>query len=256
MRQKPLRGWRLCASWLIGLILSVAAQTQAQESISSDRPGIGSGSTVLQKHILQFEGGLAFAASDAADQFNLGQLLARYGFGAFEVQALINSFVVQDAAGADNEGFQDFGVGVKIPLLRDESTPLRLSLLATVSFPTGADFLTSDETIPTFTLLADYPLSGNFTLSSNAAYSAGIGNSNDVFLFTFTPGFSLPGSDNWSAYFGYAGFFSAGPDQNFLEGGFAWVVHKNLQLDLNSGVVLDSGDYFVGIGLAARWPDL
>ena len=234
------------------ILFLMTGSTWAQESISSDRPGIGSGSRVIDAGIIQIEGGASFADSDPSDQVSFGQVLLRYGLALFEVQAVVNSLVFQTGA-ADDAGFQDFGVGLKTPILQNDETPLSLSLLTTLLFPTGADFLTSDETIPAFTLLADYPLSDQVGLSSNVGYAFGTGSANDVFSLTVTPGFALPGDNNLSGYVGYAGFFSDGPDQNFLEGGVAWLVNKNVQADLNSGILLENGDFFIGVGIAARW---
>ncbi len=237
---------------LLPATLTPWSQAEAQETIASDRPGIGSGSYVLELGTVQAEGGVAYANGESVDVYSIGQLLIRIGTPYLEAQALLNSFVIADFPTGDEEGFQDFGFGLKARLYRQPESDLAVSVLATLSVPTGADFLSSDEVIPAATLLADYALSDRWALSTNLGYALGLDDVDDVFAVTLTPSVSLPVEANLGAYFGYAGFFSSGQDQHFLEGGLALLANVDVQLDLNAGVELDSGDYFIGVGVAAR----
>ena len=129
-----------------------------QETIIADRPGIGSSSFVLGGGTLQLDGGGEFAHSDA-DQYNLGQLLVRFGLPWFELGAQFNSFVIKRSAEDDGEGFQDLGLRIKGRLWSPETVVAMVSLTGTLNIPTGSTFLTGDEVIPTITLLGDYKIS-------------------------------------------------------------------------------------------------
>jgi hypothetical protein len=223
-----------------------------QETIIADRPGIGSGSFVVGGGTLQLEGGAEFAHSDA-DQYNLGQLLVRFGLPWFELGAQFNSFVVERSAEDGNdEGFQDIGLRIKGRLWSPEDVALTVSLMGTLNFPTGSTLLTEDEVVPTVTLLGDYTITDRWALGSNIAYTFGPGDLSDLVLLTLTPSLVIAPSFGLGAYAGYAGFYTSGTDLHFLEGGLALALTRGVQFDLNGGVEVDSGDYFVGLGIAAR----
>ncbi len=225
-----------------------------QEMIIADRPGIGSSSFVVGGGTLQLEGGGEFAHSDA-DQYSLGQLLVRFGLSWFELGAQFNSFVIKRSAeGEDGEGFQDIGVRIKGRLWSPVDMALTVSLMGTLNFPTGSTFLTGDEVIPTVTLLGDYTITDRWALSSNLAYTFGPADLSDLISLTLTPSLVIAPNFGLGAYAGYAGFYTSGVDLHFLEGGFALALTRDVQLDLNGGVEVDSGDYFVGLGIAARPP--
>ena len=114
----------------------------------------------------------------------------------------------------EGEGFQDLGVGLKAGLWKGAGGDVALSALGTVSLPVGSDLLTSDEVVPTITLLAVYRVSNRWALSMNVGYAFGPGAVESVYSLTVTPSVSLLGDPNLGAYFGYAGFYSAGVDQN------------------------------------------
>jgi len=238
---------------LVTSLLGVGSRVvHGQETIVADRPGIGSGSFVVGGGTLQLEAGAEFAHSDA-DQYSLGQLLVRFGLPWFELGAQLNSFVVKrSAADANDEGFQDVGLRIKGRLWSPEDIGLTVSLMGAVNFPTGSAFLTGDEVIPTATLLGDYTISDRWALSSNLAYTYGPGDLSDLVLLTLTPSLLIAPRLGLGAYAGYAGFYTEGGDLHFLEGGFALALTYGVQLDLNGGVEVDSGDFFLGLGIAAR----
>lgn len=62
----------------------------------------------------------------------------------------------------------------------------------------------------------------------------------------------LPFASAIGVYAGYAGIFASSRDQHFMEGDMTHLVTPDLQLDLNGGIELDTGDYFLGFGLATR----
>lgn len=239
---------------LIPAVLAVlaAVPASAQETIASDRPGIGSGAFVLEGGRVQLEAGLELARAADADLYNLGQLLVRLGIpGPVELQLLGSSFTLVRGGDVETEGLQDLGVGAKLRLLDGEG-PLSVSALAVLTFPTGDDAFTSDETVPSLTLLADLGVSETATLSANVGYSAGVGAVEEELSVILTPGVSV--GESAGLYGGYAGFFGGSDDLHFAEGGVTWLPGPDLQLDLNGGVEMDSGDYFLGAGVAVRWP--
>jgi hypothetical protein len=235
-------------AWGLALLLAFAAPSAAQETITSDRPGIGSGAGVVGPGILQAEFGGAWFGGDGADALNLGQLFVRYGFGAFEVEVLGNSWVKVQDGGPD--GFQDLGVGAKVRVAEGIGGRANLSLQGLLSVPVGSDEFTSDEWQPTLVALADIGLGATTAVSVNAGYQVGTGDLDGAFFASVTPGISL--TDQVGAYAGWAGSFSGGGDTNWIEGGVTFLANSDMQLDVNGATSPDTDAWFLGVGMAIR----
>lgn len=232
----------------LALLLVTAAPAAAQETITSDRPGIGSGAGVVGPGILQAELGAAWSGGPGADALSLGQLFVRYGFGRFEVEFLGNSWIKVQDGGPD--GFQDLGVGAKVRLAEDVGGRANLSLQGLLSTPSGSDAFTADEWLPTLVGLADIGLGATTGVSVNAGYQFGAGNVDGSFFTSVTPGISL--TDQVGAYAGWAGSFSDSGDTNWIEGGLTFLANSDMQLDVNGATSPDTDQWFIGAGIAIR----
>ncbi len=204
---------------------------------------------MLAKGEWLLEAGGEFSRGDGHSIGNVGQALLRRGFQGFEVRLHLNSLVLGHRSA--DPGLQDAGVSVKATVARREDGRQTLALLAGTSVPTGAAHLTADRLVPSATLLYDVSLGGLWSLSLNGGYALGPGPVDEVGSVIVTPAVAIPGT-RWSGYLAYAGFFSA-TDRHYLESGLAVASSPDLQLDLNGGVELESGAYFLGAGLAVRW---
>ncbi|MEE2964126.1 MAG: transporter [Acidobacteriota bacterium] len=233
-------------------VLGWSRAAGAQPAIASDRPGLGTGAVVLDAGTTQIEAGAELAINDER-RFSAGQIVVRWGLPFAELQALVNSFVVSRSPDQAMEGFEDLGLGVKIPLVAREDDSLQISMLASLSLPTGSRFLTTDEAVPAVALLVDRAVSERWSVSANLGYTAGPDAQQDVWSVILTPGASIPGPLNLTAFVGYGGFFASGPDRHVVEAGLTFGPSSDLQLDANWGIDIDTGDYFVGIGFARRW---
>ena len=230
-------------------VSDAAAQTQ----IASDRPGIGSGSAVVSAGVVQLETGVSYSGGGNASAYNLGEALVRVGVSGVELELFGNSFVVlrsDTSPGLDDEGLQDAGLGVKLPLVRAVGGRADVSLQGTLTVPTGSEAFSGDEWVPAASLLTDVALSERAALSVNAGFQFGPGALDDVFSLVLTPGFSVEGG--FGVYAGWAGAFSDSGDTSFAEAGVTYLATPNMQLDLNGGWSLDEDDWFFGAGLAVR----
>ena len=235
-------------------LLTSAVPLPGQETIASDRPGIGSGSFVLGTGTLQVEAGVGVARSDGVDRYSLGQLLVRVGaWNGLELQGQFNSLVFDRGGAESRVGFQDLGLGAKLRVIPTGPGGSSFSLLTTVSFPTGSRLASSREVVPGLAVLADVPVARNLGLSANLGYGGWLASVEDLGTLTLTPTLTLPTSKPMGVFLGYAGFFAESGNQHFLEGGLTWLPDPDLQLDANGGLDPDSGNYFVGVGVATRW---
>ncbi len=253
---------RMTGPAFVGLWVAVAfgalgsAPLAGQSTITSDRPGLGSGSAVIAPGMLQFELGGEYADDgEDADRISLGQALVRYGVAdGFEIQGLLGSFTVLRASDVSTEGVQDIGFGAKVRL-PSLGGAWSWSLLGSVLLPTGATAFTADAVVPSVSLLADLGLTDRLGLAVNVGTSGFASDAGDQVSLIVTPSLALPGDRPMALFAGYAGYFAAGDaDLHFAEAGVTWLRGADLQLDLNGGIEVDTGVYFIGIGVAKRWP--
>ena len=179
----------------------------------------------------------------------------RVGAPGFEVELFANSYVITrsdvPSGAVDDEGFQDVGVGFKVPIARDVRGRLNLSLQGVLTAPSGSDAFTSDEWIPAVNALADVALGDRSGLSVNVGYQAGPGTLEDVTTVIVTPGLSLEG--RVGLYAGWACLFAAGSATHVAEAGLSYVASADVQLDVNGGWDVEREDWFLGAGVAVRW---
>lgn len=239
----------------ISLLLFIGMQAVFAQNYSPDRPGIGNGSSITPQNMLGLETGLEFSTSDFVDQFSVGQFLLRYGVSDdLEFRAFLGSYNSTDITLIGSEitetGFSDMTVGAKYNLISGNDKPT-VSALANISLPVGSDTYTKDEVVPSLNILADHSLTEVWSISSNLGYTFGVGNLDDMWLFTLTPAVSFPANEGLGAYFGYAGMYY-GDNANFhwLEGGLTLELERGAQLDINLGYETEEGVTFIGAGFA------
>ena len=255
--RRPLAPGARRAPFLFVLALlsgvTAASPASAQETIASDRPGIGSGSTVISPGILQVETGLSFSRSDEIDAWSLGQLFVRYGIAErVEAELLLNSYVFvrgpDGVPGIDADGLEDLAFGAKVRVARGERATFSLQGLVTAR--TGSSAFTTGEWYGVVNGLFDVALSDVAGLSVNAGVRPGTGDLPTVFNANVTPGVSLGGG--FGLYGGWAGSFASGGDVNWLEGGATLLATPDVQLDLNGAWSVDADAWFFGAGVAFR----
>jgi hypothetical protein len=233
-----------------------AAPLCAQQPITSDRPGIGSGSAVLERGVIQVEAGVEYAGFDAGDALesrtlSVGQLLVRVGFSIVELELFGNSWArsTDDVSDEAESGLQDLGFGAKVPIARGVGGRADVSLQGVVSAPTGSAAFSDEAWGFDVNALADVALGGPLAVSLNAGINGTRGRSTDWSLIV-TPAVSLAGG--FGAYAGWAGTLSSEADTHVLEGGVTYLPRPDLQLDLNGGFDIDRDAWFVGGGVAVR----
>jgi len=234
------------------VIVFLGSQIGFAQSYLSDRPGIGNGSFITPKKMLGLESGVQYSNTEMTDQFDIGQLLLRYGLSnSLEVRASLGSYsrLKTDLRRESStfDGFQDIGLGLKYNLISGNGLPT-VSALAEVSLPVGSEYFTNEDTVPSVGLLADYSLTDQFAIASNIGYSFTTENVNDSWLFTITPGFSI--TNTIGGFVGYAGNYFDGYEQHWVEGGFTVSLENGVQLDGNFGYDTENDIVFLGAGFA------
>ena len=236
------------AAWIAGVV--PAAAVSAQETITSDRPGIGGGSGVVGPGVVQVETGLALGGGRSYTDLSVGQALVRLGVSAFELEFFGNSYVigVQDESGvAERDGLQPPGLGAKVAVVRTPAVSLSLQGLAFL--PGGSGAQGSEDGAFGLNALADVPVSDRVAVNGNVGIRAATGGK-PAWSASVTPSYAFGGGV--SGYVGWAGSFTSGSEVNFAEAGLAFLANPNLQLDVNGGRAVGDGLWFMGVGAAFR----
>jgi hypothetical protein len=248
---------------IAALLLAGAA---AAEPLSADRPGQANPPHVVAPGVIQVEGGLGFARQTQGqpdvDTFTLPELLLRLGL-VRRVQLAVSAdgFVYEDRSGASNRASgSDLALSTRVRLLEPRGPWPATALEFAMSFPTGGNAVTSDGYDPSGTLLVQWALGERLGLDANLELSGptqGAGDSRRVFQVAPSLALGLELGASWQTYVEYFAALNTDgvSDEHSIDGGFAWLVTDDLQLDLSAGfgLVDAADDFFVGTGVAWRF---
>jgi len=242
------------------LALQAKAQScgaNAQSPIVTDRPQITSSSVVVSCGSLQFENGFQEAGSGGQRSFDLPETAVRFGIaGKTELRfGAPDYFFNDDTASGFANGLDDLSVGFKQQL-----GPTRggfdVSLIPSVSFPTGANLISSHSYDPTVQLPWSRSLTKNWTAAgmfslmwpTEGALRNLTGQSSVYFDRQLTP--------SWDAYVEYSGAFpQRGGPQHVIDFGTAYKPTPHQQLDFHCGFGLSATtlDHSIGVGYSVRF---
>lgn len=224
------------------LFLTLAAVPAASQEteIVADRPGLADGSVTVGRGVAQVEAGVT---REGDEELLTLPVLFRYGFSDdFELR------IESDVLGIteDDTEVAPVAVGFKYRF-RDG-----LSLIANVQPPSGGGVLRSDSFESETRLVADYDLGNDFSLTPNigVAFAEG-GDLTAVFAASLEHPLGPVG-----AFIDFESRIADGDTSLIVDGGFAWVVRPDTQLDISAGVDVAGDaypDWFVGVGYSRRF---
>ena len=161
-------------------------------------------------------------------------------------------------------GSGDMGVGTKLYFWEEQGWVPEAALLAGVSLPVGKEQFSSGRADPTFRLSLSHTLSDRLSFGYNlgATWESTLDETNDrdtLSLFNYTAVLGMSLSDRTGLYaevFGDIPLNAKGGPRNSVDGGLAYLIRDNLQVDGAAGVGLShsADDWFVGLGITARLP--
>lgn len=158
------------------------------------------------------------------------------------------------------DGATDMSVGFKLPVLRHSDSNLlpNLSLIPSISLPTGSDTKTSGDVDPALELAWNYPITGRLTLYGTGAI-ASVTDSDGRFAQSsgsLAAGYAL--TDRLSFFVEYFGIYPntrSADCQHNINGGPVFLINNNVQIDFAVGMGLneESPDFFANVGLSIRF---
>jgi hypothetical protein len=242
------------------LALRAKAQTcgsNAQSPIITDRPQITSSSVVVPCGSLQFENGFQETSNGGQRGFDFPETSVRFGIAnKTELRfAAPDYFNNDDTSSAFANGFGDLSLGFK-----QQFGPTRsgfdVSLIPSVSLPTGANLISSHGYDPTVQLPWSRSLIRNWTVAGMFS----------VMWPTEGPRRNLTGQSSiyfdrqltkpWDAYVEYSGSFpQRGGPQNAIDFGTAYKITLHQQLDFHwlFGLSARTPDHSIGFGYSVRF---
>jgi hypothetical protein len=235
--------------------------TNAQSTIATDRPQITSSSIVVPCGSLQFENGLQATGYGSREGFDLPETSVRFGVASkTELRLGVpNYFHADDTASGFADGFGDLSVGFK-QQLGPTWGKFDLSLIPSLSFPTGSRAVSSHGYDPTVqlpwsrALATNWTAAGMFSVMWPTEASPARGTRRNL-IGRASVYFDRQLTQPWDAYLEYSGAFpQRGGPQHTLDVGTAYKISPHQQLDFHVYFGLSTGtpDYSVGLGYSVR----
>jgi Putative MetA-pathway of phenol degradation len=251
----------LCFFVIIGILApqarAQACGANAQSTIATDRPQITSSSIVVPCGSLQFENGFAETGNGGQQAFDFPETSVRLGIAAkTELRLGVpDYFYNDDTASGFGNGFGDLSLGFKQQL-----GPTRggfdLSLIPSVTFPTGANLISSHGYDPTVQLPWSRSLTKNWTVAGMFS----------IMWPTEGPRRNLTGQSSiyfdrqltkpWDAWVEYSGSFpQRGGPQNVIDFGTAYKITALQQFDFHwlFGLSAATPSHSIGFGYSVRF---
>jgi hypothetical protein len=256
------------ARYLWALFLSVMVPTlapqasaqpcgaNAQSPIATDRPQITSSSIVVPCGSLQFENGFQETGNEGQRGFDFPETSVRFGIAnKSELRLEFPEYFQNDNTGSGfASGLGDLSVGFKQQL-----GPTRggfdVSVIPSVSFPTGANAISSHGYDPTVQVPWSHSFKKNWTAAGMFS----------LMWPTQGPRRNLTGQSSvyidrqltqpWDAYVEYSGAFpQRGGPQHVIDFGTAYKLSPHQQLDFHWNFGLSSAvpDHSIGFGYSFR----
>lgn len=235
--------------------ISFDSFSQISEPLKSDRPGVSFSPSTVSNNILQIQGGVGYFNTETTlinTSTFYQNLMLRFGLKErIELNVNVNNVSVKNddlVTGIEdtNSGLDQFDFGFRIHLVdRPAGFTASWQAQARVYAINGEDFRGDDDLgyITSFSL--GYPV-------GNGGFVSNVGTS-DTTPFLYTLNYSHSFGDNFS---GFVEFFGNYDDEftNYLDAGFAYLITKDLQIDISGGIDIDDSrdDFFIDGGISYR----
>ena len=233
--------------------------------ISTDRPDVTESPYLMDKGFFQIEAGIISqhdkpSADIKTSELAVPLILLRYGLAKnVELRAgidYISSKVTINDSSTSSDGLSPFFLGTKINLFHEKGSVPETALLLGVTLPFKENSEFQSEYIGmAFRFAMQNTLSKRFSLSYNLGGLFGADSPGATGFYSVSFGAVLV--KRLTGFIELYGFLpeKSSPDHRF-DGGFTYLVMKNLQADVSGGLGIseESPDYFLGLGLSWRLP--
>lgn len=238
------------------LLLPIITCGQNIEPINTDRPDQSDGAYILPKKNFQLETGINFFQS--AGQFTdiIQSTLLRYGISkTSEVRLLVNEgFIKEENTAERNFGLYPVALSAKHGLCKEKKMRPAITAVAYIKLPVA----TKQYRLNRFASTLLLAFQNDFTDKLGLGYNLGItrNGTDDINYYMATASFSAVLNSRLSLFGEYFSQFNrVGTPAHNINGGFQYLLHPRLQLDIAAGTSLfDKGEtVFETFGVSYRF---
>ncbi|MGB3467408.1 MAG: transporter [Cyclobacteriaceae bacterium] len=243
---------------------------QTSETIVSSRPGQACAPNVTGTGVFQVQSGFTIGGSETGtndlinDNIFVHNTLLRFGLSEkFEVRASVTAQEVRTSGqtinSTDVSGINDISVGMRYVLLDGNSTAGKLSVQTDFGLPLRTGGYQANEDLSyQLLVIQTYPIfTENLSLNINLGiFSSGFSESPDG---KYVINLSHPIGTKTSVFIENYGFITDGSLETLFDGGFAYLLNNDLQLDFSAGYGRTTSDgvqttqWFTDAGVSFRF---
>lgn len=260
-------GFMRSATMVLASITFFGIGMASGQTISTDRPDFGAGTSVLPVRTVQLETGFKRTTYPSVNADQLLESLLRFGLaGPVELRLGWTGFnrVADDDRTVSVSGSGDLSVGAKVALFDGRGPLPAVSAIGTLSLPSGHDAFSAGEEIPELRFAFAWPLSTAYglTLNLGSYWTTGVSSPfseesrerSDFYSATLSRS-GEGGHGVLAEVFGILG--ASGQDQHSLGVGYLYLINDQIQIDvyIGSGLNDSTPDAYFGAGVAIRLPD-
>ena len=251
-----------------GLILSfvfcsIGTMAQYGESIRTGRPGQAIGPFTVGQNIFQVQSGFDYTQNKFDgfwQQTNTNYLfnnVFRYGITEhFELGLGANwqqDKISSDFGDFSTNGISGLSLRMRSNVMVGKGLKPTIGYQINLGLPVGSEDYRSDNVIPKLTIITGQSLTERIGFSTNFGFSWNDADNNPTKFYILNMGYSI--SDKWSCFIENYGFLKGGELDSRFDGGFAYLVNNNLQLDVFGGydkLNQYTSEMFVSFGVSWR----
>jgi hypothetical protein len=237
---------------IICIALLIASTLVSAQTIITDRPDQTESSSTVPKGSLQIETGVLIGFSKSGGiserQTLAPSTLFRYGITNGIELRVVNQFEsIKNRTTSDKfNGISDLEIGTKFQILQKENINTEIAFLSHLIIPTGSEELTIDKLGTINKLSISHVISESIGIGYNVGYDYfGEGSGN----FTYSLALAIGLSPKLGIYLEpYGGIIEFDTHEANFDGGFTYLIHDNLQLDLSFGTGINHNMNYISAG--------
>jgi len=238
--------------------------------IVTDRPDFTEASSTVGAGVIQVEAGYTYVYdSESGTSTRLqswGEPLFRIGLHEdwleFRLAVLpLEERVTSPGTSNTTNGVEDIFVGFKIGLTPQAGLLPEMAIIPRILVPSGSSSFGRDGVRPGLNWIYGWEINDWLSTAGSTQFNRAIdGGTNEPYLFvaqSWTVAIAL--TEAWGIYAEWFALGRSGADtaqvQQFVNGGFTYLVNDDVQLDIRAGRGLNSAadDFFVGTGISMRF---
>lgn len=252
----------LFISCLILFAYELKSQDISVEPLATDRPDRTESAYLVPKGLIQFELGSLYEYDNedgvTMKNYENSSLLIRYGLGELiELRFNMTHASQRSEIGSTVSrlsGLRPLSVGLKLFISEQKGVIPRTVFIGQLGLPYGKEEYAPEKIVPSFLLVFSNSISDKFGIGYSFGPSWEDNGNYEVF-------YSLTGGYLFTDWFGgflefYGNIPDPGSNRHLFDGGFTFLIRRNLQADIAAGIGLNkhAADFFVGLGISWRIP--